>query len=367
MSLADELVERHHEIVQRWYDRWRRSPSPHPEIGEAALKDSLPDQLLLIGLQLRDLQAAESPDRLWKVTERLDPEKRVSQEVPIEEVVQEYGFAVDEVREWIEERRIDVPFLEYSYFYRSMFELVAEAVRRYAIHQAAAVSEARGLYLASVMHQMRTPLSALGTLAESATLQPPDAAWMARMRRSVRRLSFLVEGVLRLERFGSADIPVRPRELAPARLVDEIVADHEQDAAHKQLRFEAHVDRSLRMNTDPDLLLDILGNFVHNAIKYTQSGSVVVEAEQDDTTIEFRVRDTGPGVPEQVRRALFREVLPGAAGGVGIGLRIARRAVEALGGEIGVESEPGQGAEFWTRLPVTVAPRGAQHDIIEEQ
>jgi signal transduction histidine kinase len=354
-TLSEELLSRYDEIAHRWYEAWRRTEHPHPEISEAALKNSLPAQLRLIGEQLRDISLAERPREMWKVADRLDPEKRVSEEIPIEEIVQEYRLVVETVRDWIEERGVEVPFLEYSYFYQTIFELTAESVRRYARRRARDRSE----YLAGVMHQLRTPISTLWMTVEVLGRggARADAATIAKLQRNLRRVRTLVEGVLRIERFQPGELPVRPAELYPARVVDEIIADSEHDAIRKKLRFEAHVDRAIRMMTDRDLLLDALGNLVQNAIKYTSAGFVLVEAEERQDEVLFRVRDSGPGIPESKRQTLFHEVQPGDAGGAGLGLRIAHHAALALGGEIGVESQPGVGSTFWLRLPHVVAPR----------
>lgn len=201
-SLADELIHETDSIVQQWYERWCRTGRFQAGLSEAALKDKLPLQLRIVGEQLRQATRAEDPETMWKVTERLDPEERVEQDVPIEEVVQEYRIAVDTVRDWIEERRIEVPFTEYSYFYAAMFELTAESVRRYAAHQAERVRKDRGRYLAGLMHQLRTPLSALSMQVERLDRGElrPDAGSIAKLRQSLRRVTVLVDGVLRLER-----------------------------------------------------------------------------------------------------------------------------------------------------------------------
>lgn len=299
---------------------------------------------------------------MWKVIARLQPEQRVTQEIPIEEVVHEYGIAVATVREWIDERGIQVPFQEYAYFHAALFELTAESVRRYALRQAELVSQRRAEYLAAVMHQLRTPLSTLSLTLEYMERhgRPPDAETVGKLRRTVRRIRFLVDGVLRLERFRPEEVPVRPAEVHPARLIDEIMSDFEPDALRKGLRFEAHVNRTLRITVDPDLFADVLGNFVQNAVKYTSAGSVVVEAEEHADAVTFRVRDTGPGIPEHLAPGLLTEVQAGTAGGAGIGLKIAQHATAAQGGEIGFESQPGKGSVFWARMPRRVAPRGGE-------
>jgi signal transduction histidine kinase len=365
MSLADELRDHTDEIVHRWYLAWKSGTGPPPEgVSEAALKDHLVPQLRLIAEQLRDLAGAESPETLWQVGERLDPESRVLEEVPIGEVVQEYRLAVDVVRDWIAERGIEVSFGEYSYFYGSIFELAAESVRRYAKRQAELVSRSRAEYLAAVMHQLRTPLStlAVGLQRLERDAGHPDSATMSKLARGVRRIAFLVNGVLRLERYRPEETPVRPRDVSPAREVQALLADLEHEAIRKGLHLEERVSPTLRMTLDPDLFADGLGNLLQNALKFTSSGFVVVEADEEEDAVTFRVRDSGPGIPPERRESLFRLQQPGSQGGAGIGLLIARHAALAQGGEIGVESEVGRGSTFWIRLPRRVPARKGAAD-----
>ena len=363
-TLGEELRENHAAIVQRWYERWCETSDPHAEVGEAALKNSLPTQLRLIGEQLRNFETAQRADEMWHVTERLDPEARVSQEIPVEEVIQEYGLVTDVVRDWIEDRGIDVGFEEYSYFYRSIYELTAESVRRYNEYQAEQVRLDRAQYLAAVMHQLRTPLSALSMQVELLDLRDrgPDADAIRTLQRNVRRIRVLVDSILRLERFQVWEVPVRPKTLRPARLIDDILTDHEIEAARKGLRFEAHVNRSLTMDLDPDLFTDALGNLVQNAVKYTTEGFVIVSAEEHPDSVRFCVRDSGPGIAEEKRRTLFKKAQPGSAGGAGIGLQIAQHAAKAQGGRIDVESELGEGTLFSLRLPRVVSAREGEAD-----
>lgn len=360
-SLGEQLEEHCDDLVEQWYERWRQIHD-RPGIDEAALKRNLPDQLRLIGQQLREVARAETPEEMWHVTDRLHPEKRVGEHVPIEEVVLEYALAVDVVRDWIEERQIDVPFAEYSYFLRAMFELVAESVRRYATHQEDVIASGRALYLAGIMHQLRGPLSVVSMATDLLERRDDlrDAATIARLRRSIRRMQFLVGGVLRLERFRPDEVPVRPRDIQPARLIDEAMDGLEPDAARKRLRLESHVDRTLQMRVDPNLFIDAIGNLLHNAVKYTQQGFVIVEMdpyEEGDDEVVFRVRDSGPGLTEEQRRTLFEHAQRPTGSGAGIGLQIAAHAIRAMGGSISLESVEGEGSVFTIRLPREVEPR----------
>jgi signal transduction histidine kinase len=364
-SLGSELIHHTDKLVQRWYEAWRSTPRARPELSESALKDKLANQLQVIGKQLLELTQAENPGEMWRITDRLDPEHRVAEDVPIEEVVQGYGIAVDVVRDWIEERRIEVPFREYSYFYTSIFELVAESVRRYAAYREELVRRDRARYLARVMHQLRTPLSALYLRVERLdhVEHKPDASSIEQLTRNVQRIRVLAESILRLERYRPSEVPLRPEELRPAQLVDDILSDYEADTARKGLRVEAHVDHALRMIIDPELFIDALGNLVQNAVKFTDVGFVSVEAEPQAAHVVFRVRDSGRGMSDEEQGMLFHRSLPGRAGGAGIGLTIAKHAAEAQGGEIHVQSEPGKGSLFSLVLPRSVPARDNTTDL----
>ena len=351
-SLSQALIANHEEITQRWYEMWRRSEHPHPEIREAALKDHLSPQLRLIGEQLRDLRQAEPPTQIWQVYKRLDPEARVDQEIPIEEVVQEYGLALDTISRWIRERGLEPTFDELTYLHQALFELTAESVRRYEAHRGEQIRQERSIYLAGLTHQMRTPLSTLIMQLQLLERQGQIAPSLVdQLRRNLRRLSYMVNSVMRLERFKPHELPVRPRLVYPARLIDQALDDRQPEARHKGLRLESDVNRTLEMQIDPDLFIDVMGNLVDNAVKYTPSGFVRVEAKEEPDAVLFKVLDSGPGIAPERQAGLFGAVQPGEQSGAGIGLHVAYRAVTAMGGSIGIESELGHGAMVWFRLP----------------
>jgi signal transduction histidine kinase len=357
-TLSRELIENTDAIVQRWYDSWTREREVREDVTEAALKDMLPQQLRVIGEQLAELAQAERPEQMWKIKDRLDPELRVHQDVGIEEVVQEYRVAVETVRRWIEEREIDVSFREYSYFYGALFELTAESVKRYAEYQAGRVRKDRAQYLAGLMHQLRTPLSSLRIHVDLLARRIQNApARIPKLQHSLDRIEMLVSGVLRMERFDPSEVPVQPKPVRVAELVDGILEDHSPEAERKGVQLEARIDRALEIQIDPDLLVDALGNLVHNAVKFTEHGGVYVDAEDHDGEVIFHVRDTGPGIGADKLRTLLNEQQPGSAGGTGIGLQIAMHAARAQGGDLAVESSPGHGSLFSLRVPREVAAR----------
>jgi two-component system, OmpR family, sensor histidine kinase SenX3 len=183
-----------------------------------------------------------------------------------------------------------------------------------------------------------------------------------RLRRTVDRLGRLIDGILRLERFKPDELPVYPETLAPAQVIDQLVADYEYDASRKGLRLDVSANRSARMRVDRDLLVDALGNLIQNAIKYTEKGFVRVTLEEREDEVVFKVEDSGPGISLERQRKLFRPVRPGLPGGVGLGLSIAFRAAVAQGGTLDVESEPGRGSTFRLCLPRVVHAREALNE-----
>jgi signal transduction histidine kinase len=352
-SLGALLVEHVDEIVALWRRVVAREALGQHGLSKKELEDSLHVQLRRIGEAIRSGEMTRlAPGELWHEAAALAPEERVLQGVPIEKLVTGYAFVLEAVRTWIQERGYQVPFAEYSFLYKALFELTAESVRRYAAFQAERVSRERALYLAAIAHQMRTPLSALSMQAEMIERKGTAAHshQTAGLRRNVRRLSHLVTGVMRLERFAAEEIPVNPQPTRVAELVEGIIDDTRDLAERKGLQVVSEVDPSLVAEIDPELLADALGNLIHNAIRYTERGSVRVVVEDADPLL-FRVEDTGPGIPDSELPKLYELKKPKTGGSIGLGLLIARRAVLAQGGKIEVETALGRGTVFSFTVP----------------
>jgi len=357
--LGDQLLRDTDELVERWYQRWLVEGPAVPDLSEAAIKDHLGAQFCVIANALHEGASSASARQLWQKTSRSDPEQRVRDDVPIEEVVREYGFVLDELRNWLAEQPTNFSFDEISFLFLAIFELAAESARRYAKYAASEETRRRSEYVAGIAHQLRTPVSTLRLDVQKiershGAVAPAE---LDRLRRTINRLGRLIEGVGRVERFGPGEMPVTPIEVRPAEVIDALIADYEHDAIQKGLRLEVVVNRSARMVADPDLLVDALGNLMQNAIKFTQRGFVRISVEDSDEVVVFRIEDSGPGISPDRQRELFRPVSPGKSGGMGLGLSIAHRAAEAQGGSIELRSEPGEGSTFVLRVPKEVRPR----------
>lgn len=263
-------------------------------------------------------------------------------------------------------------------------QVAAEKELLKARDDALAGEKAKAELLAVMSHEMRTPLNGmLGTLEllEDTRLGPKQREYLRIMGTSGRLLLHHVNDVLDISRLESGKMTVETRPVDLQHLIGEIFENQQttSTANGNRLRLSLPADGRYMVTADPARLRQILMNLVGNAIKFTRNGEVAVEIEHLDALrqTEFRVIDTGIGIaPENIERIFddFVTLDPSysrSAEGTGLGLGIARRLVHALGGQIGVESEPGEGSLFWVRLPLPVqnepapAASGARPDKAE--
>jgi len=210
--------------------------------------------------------------------------------------------------------------------------------------------------LHDVSHELRSPLARMQAAVEIARQQPERApAMLDRVERETDRLDSLVGEVLTLARLESG-APLPGREQADAtELLAEICADarFEAVAAQRDLSFACSV--KFPTTLDVEMIYRAFENVVRNAVKYTAQGSCVrVEAGVADDALVVTVTDAGPGVPDAARQRIFEpfQRLGGSAqDGFGLGLAIARRAIEAHGGHITAAPAPGGGLRVRITLP----------------
>ncbi|KAA5803655.1 response regulator [Alkalicaulis satelles] len=236
----------------------------------------------------------------------------------------------------------------------------------------AAREAARGksVFFASVTHELRTPLAgALGAadLLRETGLKPDQMAYLDVVRASAEHALRLIDDILDLSRLEAGALALRPEPVDLRGLIEDACEMLALRAAQKGLTLD-HVicpDVPELIRADPGRVRQILFNLAGNAVKFTDSGGVLVEAEYRKGAIRLSVRDTGPGISEDDQTRLFEHFERGAqegsgAPGAGLGLAMVRRLAEAAGGQAGISSSPGAGALFWCQWPAEAlapAPR----------
>ncbi|BDU70846.1 hybrid sensor histidine kinase/response regulator [Mesoterricola silvestris] len=219
------------------------------------------------------------------------------------------------------------------------------------------------LFLAELSHEIRNPLNVILSLCHLAARTPPlstqQRGYLDQILGAAHTLLQLVEDNLDLSKLEAGALTVVREPLDLGALCQELVHRVRRRADEKGIFFRiqwgAGVPRHLL--GDADRLKQVLVNLVDNAIKFTPKGEVRLFVDPGSAGTEFRVRDTGPGLDAHQRSALFKPFsrpLP-QGDGSGLGLSLARRLVGLMGGELQVDSHPGEGSTFRFTLPAPAA------------
>jgi signal transduction histidine kinase len=254
-----------------------------------------------------------------------------------------------------------------------LVQAVDAAVRTHLlVAQAQASDRLKMELLASVSHEFRSPLhiilgylelareGAFGTVAPALGDALDKVAWNA------GHLLELVDDFLDLAKLETSSL--KTERVDVARLVRALIADNELLIQSKPIALRADVQGRLpHVVAESAKLRVIVQNLLTNALKFTEAGEVVVLAETPlHGVVQIRVRDTGPGIPEDARERifdLFQQLQPGdlRKKGIGLGLALARRFARAMGGDLTVESTVGMGSTFTLTLPAE-AGESSEHE-----
>lgn len=219
-------------------------------------------------------------------------------------------------------------------------------------------------FVANVSHELRTPLSLIKTAAETLIDGGKDdpavtARFLEIIDKHANRLTRLLDDLLLLSRLDSGRVELQLEPLPLRNAVQETFDDAEMIARSREVVLVNEVPEALVARADPMRIREVLGNLVENAIKYGRlKGHVGVSARRlGGGRIEVAVRDDGPGIPAEALQRVFErfyrvdKARSREQGGTGLGLSIVKNVVQAHGGDVRVESEPGHGATFYFTLP----------------
>ncbi len=223
-------------------------------------------------------------------------------------------------------------------------------------------------FVANVSHELRTPISliksAAETLIDGGKNDPAIATrFLEIIDKHANRLTLLIDDLLLLARLDSGRVELN-FQTVPLRLAAQEALDDAALIAHSRgATLENKVPTGLAAHADPERLRQVLANLIDNAIKYGRSeGHVAVSGRVVDREhVEFSVRDDGPGIPVDAQARIFErfyrvdKARSREQGGTGLGLAIVKNVVQAHGGDVRVQSEPGTGTEFFITLPAAKA------------
>jgi adenylate cyclase len=231
-------------------------------------------------------------------------------------------------------------------------------------------SRHKSQFLANMSHELRTPLNAVLGYAELiqdgiyGDVPEKIRGVLERVQQNGRHLLGLINDVLDLSKIEAGELTLSPVDYSMRELALGVVSATETLATEKQLALEVDVSADLPHGRgDERRITQVLMNLVSNAIKFTETGSVTIQAKVEDGSFVVTVADTGMGIAAEDLERIFGEFQQVDSsstrkkGGTGLGLAIAKRIVELHGGRIWVESSPGQGSTFSFTLPLRVGER----------
>ncbi|PWE18401.1 hybrid sensor histidine kinase/response regulator [Marinicauda salina] len=241
-------------------------------------------------------------------------------------------------------------------------DVTAEREARAAESEAA---RGKAMFFASVTHELRTPLSgALGAarLLADTPLKPDQASYLDAVKSSAAHALALIDDILDLSRLEAGRLELRAEPVDPRALVEDVCELLATRAAERGLTLAHAVDAGVPacIKADPHRLKQVVFNLAGNAVKFTETGGVLVTLLAREGRLRLTVRDTGPGIAKPDQARLFEHFergaadRAGAAPGAGLGLAMVKRLADLMDGQIGVESEPGQGAAFWFDFPAEI-------------
>ncbi len=241
-------------------------------------------------------------------------------------------------------------------------ELRQELVmRRAAQDQAEAANRAKDVLLANLSHEFRTPLTAIlsGTDILDLEASEEDRLVLDSMQRGAKRLLATLDGVLDLTRIEAGEQSLERVVVEVGDVVRTVASSFEDAAAAKGLGLYVSGPR-VRALADPTALESVLSSLLDNAVRFTERGQVGLEVGLEDEAVRIAVVDTGVGMTEEFAALAtepFRQASEGHARtheGLGLGLTLARRLTEAIGGRLEIETEAGRGTSVGVFLPAVL-------------
>jgi signal transduction histidine kinase/CheY-like chemotaxis protein len=241
--------------------------------------------------------------------------------------------------------------------------------------EAEASSVAKSEFLANMSHEIRTPMNGVIGMADMllrTKLSQRQGYLTNTIRTSGQVLLNVINNILDFSRISTGTAPLNRRPFSPRQLAMDTNAVMASPAQRKGVEYLCWLSPDLPKSViaDSQRIIQVLINLLGNAVKFTLHGEVVFSVEclnirQDQSghtaTLEFRIRDTGIGIREEAKAIIFQSFSQADSsttrlyGGTGLGLAISKQLVETMGGEIGVDSVPGEGAEFYFTVPVEIA------------
>jgi two-component system, NtrC family, sensor histidine kinase KinB len=348
--------------------------------------DSIPDPVIVFNSEGNILKANGAADSLWQ-TDGLEPDSKTLPTLPpaVRSALERAkGHVLQGKGAFLPngfEDAFDLPGAEgHRWFllranpvYEDEGKITGATAILQDVTRLRRLDELKNNLVATVAHEFRTPLTSLRMAVHlclegvAGPLTDKQADLLHAAREECERLQATVDELLDLARIQSGRMEMELQPLDAATLIEEAVLPLRGAAAEKQIDLQAE---SLliqeQVMADAERIQIVFHNLIANALRHTPGHGIVrVRGIADGAAVRFEISDTGEGIPKEFHAAIFERFfrIPGSsAGAAGLGLSLCKEIVEAHGGQIGVESQPGHGSTFWFTLPVRLSTNSISSD-----
>jgi PAS domain S-box-containing protein len=240
-----------------------------------------------------------------------------------------------------------------------------------ALAEAEKANRVKTDFMGVMSHELRTPMNAVlscALLLSQSRLDPVQRRTLGVLEDAGKQMLVLLNDLLDLSSLNADKVRIEREPISLVRLIEDAAVIWAAEVKAKQLSMSVMIDPKLVMPRmmDAPRLLQIIGNLMANAIKFTQTGGITIQAwpqhgRDGAHYVAIEVEDTGPGVPEEAASRIFSAFEQADVstkrrhGGLGLGLHVARRLANAMGGDITLDTGPGQGARFTVRVEAPLA------------
>lgn len=357
MALHEVLAANRDDVLQRWKAQVLGTLAPEA-MPHLELIDHIPEFLdeVVAALRMDSGLSSRGPSPDESGTAAGHGAQRLRLGFSLDSVVREYGALRDAVVESAKQAGAPPTFRELEVLFDAMISGIARAVTEYALQRDAELLRQANEHFAFIAHELRNPLSsalmAFNLLKDKGQL-PAQSRPVSALEAGLLRTSELIDQTLQIARIASG-VELRRQATTLKALFDDVELAAISEAESKGVEIRSVIREDKRITLDTRLVRSALGNLVRNAVKYTTAGSAVeLRGQVESGRAIIEVEDCCGGLePGKVEAAFAPFVrLDTAQSGFGLGLAIAKQAVDAHGGTIRVQNLPGKGCIFILELP----------------
>ncbi|MBN2347982.1 MAG: hypothetical protein JXJ22_04045 [Bacteroidales bacterium] len=298
--------------------------------------------------------------KLEYLVEKQTSELRLNQQRLIEQSDQ-----LNETNTMLEERQQQIE--EQTEVLRSQSEdLISQAEYLETVNEhLETVNKSKDKLFSIIAHDLKSPFNTIFGFAELLQLKKDSLTeekrntYIANLYDSAKRVYMLLENLLQWSRSQTNRIKFEPRKFTIKEMIEDIGLLHKENLKRKNLQFIYTVEDSIELTADYEMIHGVVRNLLSNAIKFTpERGTITITVQQENNSIQFSLKDTGMGIPENIANNLFKlDKTFSTAGtngekGTGLGLTLCKDFVEKHGGKIWVESTIGKGSNFMFSIPI---------------